>query len=154
MKKVNSIPYLFFSREHFMNMFKLDNIEFFIAYFDDQPIACYSGLVSKEYYGNYLRSSLTEYNKTGVNPLMYWSMIQSAKNHGCQFVHFGGGTNGDLDNTLLQYKMNFSQTLIDFYIGKKIHNKEVYSEVLDQWRVNYPDSFARNKKMLLGYREI
>ena len=39
-------------------------------------------------------------------------------------------------------------------IGKKIHNKEVYSEVLDQWRVNYLDSFARNKKMLLGYREI
>ena len=154
MKKVNSIPYLFFSREHFMNMFKLDNIEFFIAYLDDQPIACYSGLVSKEYYGNYLRASLTEYNKTGVNPLMYWSMIQSAKNHGCQFVHFGGGTNGDLDNTLLQYKMNFSQTLTDFYIGKKIHNKEVYSEVLDQWRVNYPDSFARNKKKQYRYSEI
>jgi len=154
MKKVNSIPYLFFSRKHFMNMFKLDNIEFFIAYLDDKPIACYSGLVSKEYYGNYLRASLTEYNKTGVNPLMYWSMIQSAKNHGCQFVHFGGGTNGDMDNSLLLYKMNFSQTLSDFYIGKKIHNKEVYDDIVQQWKSNHQESYEENKQMLLGYREI
>lgn len=154
MKKVNSIPYLFFSREHFMNMFKLDTIEFFIAYLDDQPIACYSGLVSKKYYGNYLRASLTDYNKTGVNTLMYWSMIQSAKNHGCHYVHFGGGTNGDLDNTLLQYKMNFSQTLTDFYIGKKIHYKEVYDEIIQQWKSKNQESYEDKKHMLLGYREI
>lgn len=154
MEKVNSIPYLFFSKQHFLNMFKLDNIEFFLAYLDDQPIACYSGLVSKEYYGNYLRASLTEFNKTGVNTLMYWSMIQSAKKNGCHFVHLGGGTNGDSDNSLLQYKMNFSQTLSDFYIGKKIHNKDIYDIVLQQWKSNHPKSYEKNKQMLLGYREI
>lgn len=154
MKKVNSIPYLFFSRQHFMNMFKLDNIEFFLAYIDDQPIACYSGLVSKEYYSNYLRASLTEYNKTGVNTLMYWSMIQSAKNHGCHYVHFGGGTNGDVDNSLLQYKMNFSQSQSDFYIGKKVHNQQIYDEIIKQWQMKFPKSYVNNEKMLLGYREI
>lgn len=154
MEHVHSIPYLFFSLEHFRNMFKMDDIEFFIAYQDDIPIACYSGLVSKEYYGNYLRASLTEYNKTGVNTLMYWSMIKSAKAHGCHYVHFGGGTSGDPENSLLKYKMNFSQTLSEFWIGKNVHNQKIYDQVVSQWKEKYPESYEAHKVMLLGYREI
>lgn len=154
MEHVHSIPYLFFSLDHFRNMFQMDDIEFFIAYQDDIPIACYSGLVSKEYYGNYLRASLTEYNKTGVNTLMYSSMIKSAKAHGCHYVHFGGGTSGDPENSLLKYKMNFSQTLSEFWIGKKVHNQMIYDQVVSQWKEKYPESYEAHKVMLLGYREI
>lgn len=154
MEHVNSIPYLFFNIEHFRNMFKQDNIEFFIAYQGDTPIACYSGLVSDYYYSNYLRASLTEYNRTGVNTLMYWSMIQSAKKHGCHYVHFGGGTSSDPENSLLKYKMNFSKTLSEFWIGKRIHNQEVYNNVVEQWKTKHPDSYEAHKVMLLGYREI
>lgn len=154
MTHVHSIPYLFFSLEHFRNMFQMDEIEFFIAYLDDKPIACYSGLVSKEYYGNYLRASLTDYNKTGVNTLMYWSMIKSAKAHGCHYVHFGGGTNSDPENSLLKYKMNYSKTLSEFWIGKKVHNQTVYNQIVEQWKERYPESYEAHKLMLLGYREI
>ena len=154
MEHVNSIPYLFFNLQHFRNMFCQDNIEFFIAWQGDTPIACYSGLVSEEYYGNYLRASLTEYNKTGVNTLMYWSMIQSAKSHGCHYVHFGGGTSGDPENSLLHYKMNFSKTLSEFWIGKRVHNQMVFDQIVGQWKTKYPDSYEAHKVMLLGYREI
>lgn len=154
MEHVNSIPYLFFNLQHFRNMFEMENIEFFIAWQGDTPIACYSGLVSEEYYGNYLRASLTEYNRTGVNTLMYWSMIQSAKAHGCHYVHFGGGTSGNPDNSLLHYKMNFSKTLSEFWIGKKIHNQNVYDKIVEQWKQKFPESYEAHKVMLLGYREI
>lgn len=154
MEHVNSIPYLFFNLQHFHNMFEMENIEFFIAWQGDTPIACYSGLVSEEYYGNYLRASLTEYNRTGVNTLMYWSMIQSAKTHGCHYVHFGGGTSGDPNNSLLHYKMNFSKTLSEFWIGKKVHNQTVYDQVVEQWKTKHPESYEAHKVMLLGYREI
>lgn len=154
MEHVHSIPYLFFSLDHFRNMFQMEEIEFFIAYQDEKPIACYSGLVSPIYYGNYLRASLTDYNKTGVNTLMYWSMIKSAKAHGCHYVHFGGGTSSDIDNSLLQYKMNFSKTLAEFWIGKKIHNQVVYDQIVEQWKQKYPESYETHKVMLLGYREI
>lgn len=154
MEHVNSIPYLFFNIEHFRNLFKMNNVEFFIAYMDNIPIACYSGLVSQNYYSNYLRASLTEYNKTGVNTLMYWSMIKSAKDHGCHYVHFGGGTNSDPNNSLLKYKMNYSQTLSEFWIGKKIHNRSVYDNIVEQWKQKYPDCYESHKMMLLGYREL
>ena len=154
MEHVHSIPYLFFNLEHFRNLFKMKDVEFFIAYLDNSPIACYSGLVSPVFYGNYLRASLTEYNRTGVNTLMYWSMIKSAKAHGCHYVHFGGGSNNDPENSLLKYKMNFSQTLSEFWIGKKIHNPDVYGQVVKQWMDKYPDSYVNHNKMLLGYREI
>lgn len=154
MEHVHSIPYLFFSLDHFRNMFQMEEIEFFIAYQDEKPIACYSGLVSPVYYGNYLRASLTEYNKTGVNTLMYWSMIKSAKAHGCHYVHFGGGSSSDPENSLLKYKMNFSRTLSEFWIGKKVHNQEIYDQVVSQWKEKYPESYESHKVMLLGYREI
>ena len=154
MEHVKSIPYLFFNLQHFRNMFKLNNIEFFIAWQGDIPIACYSGLVSEDYYGNYLRASLTEFNRTGVNTLMYWSMIKSAKAHGCHYVHFGGGTNGDPENSLLHYKMNFSKTLSEFWIGKKVHNQVVYDQIVEQWKTKHPDSYEHNSVKLLGYREI
>lgn len=154
MEHVNSIPYLFFNLQHFRNMFEMENIEFFIAWQGDIPIACYSGLVSEFYYGNYLRASLTDYNRTGVNTLMYWSMIQSAKAHGCHYVHFGGGTSGDPNNSLLHYKMNFSKTLSEFWIGKKIHNQVVYDQIVEQWKQKHPKSYEAHKVMLLGYREI
>lgn len=154
MEHVNSIPYLFFNLQHFRNMFQQDNIDFFIAWQEDIPIACYSGLVSEEYYGNYLRASLTEYNRTGVNTLMYWSMIKSAKAHGCHYVHFGGGTSGDPENSLLKYKMNFSKTLSEFWIGKKVHNQKIYDQVVAQWKEKFPKSYKTHNMMLLGYREI
>ena len=154
MEHVHSVPYLFFSLEHFRNMFQMDEIEFFIAYQEEKPIACYSGLVSPVFYGNYLRASLTEYNKTGVNTLMYWSMIKSAKAHGCRYVHFGGGTSGDPENSLLKYKMNFSHTLSEFWIGKKVHNQAVYNQIVGQWKQKHPESYEAHKVMLLGYREI
>lgn len=154
MEHVNSIPYLYFNLQHFRNMFKMDDIEFFFAWQGDKPIACYSGLVSDCYYGNYLRASLTEFNRTGVNTLMYWSMIRSAKAHGCHYVHFGGGTNSDPNNSLLHYKMNFSKTITEFWIGKKVHNEDVYSQVVSQWKSRYPECYESHKVMLLGYREI
>ena len=154
MVHVNSIPYLFFNEDHFRRMFHNENIEFFIAYQDNTPIACYSGLVSKDYYSNYLRASKTDYNKTGVNTLMYCSMIQSAKAHGCKYVHLGGGSNDDPENSLLKYKMNYSKTLSHFYIGKRIHNPIVYNDIVRQWKERHPDSFNNHSKMLLGYREI
>lgn len=154
MEHVNSIPYLFFNLQHFRNMFNQDNIEFFIAWQGDIPIACYSGLVSEEYYGNYLRASLTDYNRTGVNTLMYWSMIKSAKAHGCHYVHFGGGTSGDPENSLLKYKMNFSHTLSEFWIGKRVHNQGIYDKIVAQWKEKHPKSYETHKVMLLGYREV
>ena len=81
-------------------------------------------------------------------------MIKSAKAHGCHYVHFGGGTSGDPENSLLHYKMNFSKTLSEFWIGKKVHNETVYNQIVEQWKENYPDSYATHKQMLLGYREV
>lgn len=81
-------------------------------------------------------------------------MIKSAKAHGCHYVHFGGGTSGDPENSLLKYKMNFSQTLSEFWIGKKVHNQAVYDQIVEQWKQKYPVSYEAHKVMLLGYREI
>jgi N,N'-diacetyllegionaminate synthase len=39
-------------------------------------------------------------------------------------------------------------------LDEKMHNEDIYDEVVRQWRQNHPHSFEKNKHLLLGYRDI
>lgn len=95
-----------------------------------------------------------EYSRIPAGNLLLWYGIQKAKARGCKWFHFGGGTSSDDNDSLLHFKQNFSREQGEFWIGKRIHNQEIYNEVVRQWQQKYPESFAKNSKMLLGYREI
>jgi len=41
---------------------------------------------------------------------------------------------------------------LPFYIGKKIHNKIIYDEVVRQWEEKYPGKILKYKNHLLKYR--
>ena len=63
-----------------------------------------------------------------------------------------GGGNNPGDN-LFKYKRSFSLNgVLDFYIGKKIHNKEVYGLVCKAWESKYPEKKEKYKNFLLKYR--
>ena len=83
---------------------------------------------------------------------LYWEMFKYAKNKGCKVLHLGGGDSPEEDNPLLKFKTNFSKDSADFYIAKKIHNEEVYKEVVKQWELKYPDKTEKYKNFLLKYR--
>lgn len=154
MENVNSSNYLYFNREFFQELFRLKNLDLFIAYVGEKPIACYSCFYSTKFYHTFLSASLSEYNKIGVNPLLYLTLIDMAKRRYCAYVHLGGGTNGDISNSLFRFKSNYSDKTSEFFIGKRVLNTDIYSDIVKQWKNNYPESYEKNKVKLLGYREI
>ena len=54
------------------------------------------------------------------------------KEHGFRYIHHGGGRSSDPNDALFQYKKKFGKnTEFDFYIGKKIWNKDVYDMLVE-----------------------
>lgn len=124
------------------------------AMLDGKVIASSMFMFSDDYAHYHLSARDREYSRYAANNLILWYGIQRAKERGCRWFHFGGGTTGDDNDSLLKFKKEFSKTLCEFWIGKRVHNQVVYDQIMEQWKTNHPDSYEQNKVKLLGYREI
>jgi hypothetical protein len=49
-------------------------------------------------------------------------------------LHLGGGLSLDKEDRLFRYKSGFSSISNDFYIGRRIHNAEVYNALSASWQ--------------------
>lgn len=156
MTNLNAEDYYFFPQsyyEEFKQSFK-DNSVLCLALFEGKVIAGSMFMFSKDYAHYHLSARDREYSKYAANNLILWYGIQKAKERGCKWFHFGGGTTGEECDSLLLFKQNFSKTKTEFWIGKRVHNQKVYNSIVEQWKEKHPDSYEAHKVMLLGYREI
>ena len=125
-----------------------------LAQYDGKIIAGSMFMYSENYAHYHLSARDREYSRYAANNLILWYGIQKAKERGCKWLHFGGGTTGDDNDSLLKFKRDFSKTLGEFWMGKRVHNQGVYNSIVKQWEEKFPESYAANKVKLLGYREI
>jgi hypothetical protein len=156
MRNVNAEGFYFFPPKYY-DTFKETfgrNLELCFAMYEGKPIAGSMFMFSKDYAHYHLSGRDKNYYKIAANNAVLWYGIQKAKERGCKWFHFGGGTTGADDDLLLHFKQNFSKENGEFRIGKRVHNQEVYDQIVEQWKANHPDSYEHNKIKLLGYREI
>ena len=125
-----------------------------LAMYEGKPIAGSMFMFSDGYAHYHLSGRDREFSRYAANNLILWYAIRKAKERGCKWFHFGGGTTGDESDSLLKFKKEFSKTETEFWIGKRVHNHAIYDEIVRQWQTNYPDHYEGNKVKLLGYREI
>ena len=125
-----------------------------LALYNGKAIAGSMFMFSNDYAHYHLSARDREYSRYAANNLILWYGIQKAKERGCKWFHFGGGTTGNDDDSLLRFKKEFSKTLCEFWIGKRVHNQSVYNLIIEQWQTLHSDSYNLNKAKLLGYREV
>lgn len=125
-----------------------------LATYDGKVIAGSMFMYSDDYAHYHLSARDRDYSRYAANNLILWYGIQKAKERGCKWLHFGGGTTGDDGDSLLRFKKEFSKTICEFWIGKRVHNQEIYNQIVEQWKNKYPDSYEKNHVKLLGYREV
>lgn len=131
-----------------------DNSLLCLAMLGGKVIAGSMFMFSDDYAHYHLSARDREYSRYAANNLILWYGIQKAKERGCKWFHFGGGTTGEDDDSLLKFKKEFSKTFCEFWIGKRVHNQKVYDQIVEQWKTKFPESFEYNRVKLLGYREI
>ena len=156
MTNLNAEGYYFFPQNYYDEYkasFKDKSILFFVI-LNGKSIAGSMFMFSQDYAHYHLSARDREYSKYAANNLILWYGIQKAKELGCKWFHFGGGTTGAENDSLLLFKQNFSKTKTEFWIGKRVHNQAVYDCIVEQWKEKHPASYESHKVMLLGYREI
>ena len=125
--------FYYFSQDYFDTLLKSfrDNILNINVFVDDICIA--SGLYFV--YGKYLHAHLSgtksEYLEFSPAYLLKYLTCQWSKDHNIDYIHYGGGISNDPEDSLLQFKSKFTRKgFFDFYIGKKIYNREVYAALV------------------------
>ncbi len=155
MSDINALPYYYFNKDYFKNFRDSlgENQVLLLAKLNGEVICGMLLMFYKQYAHYHLSGRVKEFSNLAPNNLILDYAIRYAQEQKCRCFHFGGGNTNSNTDTLFKFKSNFSGTHKDFYIGKKIHNREVYDNVVSQWQVKYESSYLKNKIKLLGYRE-
>ena len=156
MLNVNAEEFYFFPKGYYEGMQQTmgDNLMLCFAMVEGKPISGSMFMFSKDYAHYHLSGRDKGYHKIASSNAVLWYGIQKAKERGCRWFHFGGGTTGDENDRLLHFKRNFSKDHGEFWIGKRVHYQKIYDDVVNQWITKHPESHAAHRMMLLGYREI
>lgn len=132
MDKNNAEAYYYFSKEFFYNTKELlkDQLYIFNALFENRVIA--SMLIMK--YGDFVHYHLggsdSQYIQLAPNNLLFYKIALWGHEQGCKYLHLGGGYRGNSDSLFI-FKKTFSKDgIANFYIGKKVHNPEIYKELV------------------------
>jgi len=155
MKEVEASPYYFFNENYALNFnnFLGDNQVLLLADYQGQKICSMLLMLQGNYAHYHLSGRVREFSKLAANNLILDEALQIAKEQGAHFFHFGGGNSNDLNDPLFKFKANFSKTYKDFYIGKKVHNKEMYEQICLKWETKHPDLKDKYKYFLLKYKQ-
>ncbi len=87
-------------------------------------------LLSDEVIYAHVSGTDREYMKYSPSDLDYADTINWGCENGYKYFLLGGGTTSSEDDSLYNYKKSFANTEFDFYIGKKIWNKEDYDYIV------------------------
>ncbi|NPD46742.1 GNAT family N-acetyltransferase [Lentimicrobium sp. S6] len=154
MHYVMAADYYFFNERYYESQFEnlQDDIQLYYALLDGEIIGG-SLIMFKEQYAHYhLSARKHAFSKLAATNLILDTAIQDAINKGCKYFHFGGGNSSDEKDPLFVFKSNFSKQKGQFHIGKRIHNQEVYNQVVAQWEKKYPELAESNRHIVLKYK--
>ncbi len=152
MENVDAEDYYFFDKKYFENFRKnlATNHKLLTAIYNEE-IICSMLLMYKGDYAHYhLSGRRRDFSKLAANNLVLHHAINLAKQIGCKKFHFGGGTSSDVKDHLFRFKAGFSKSISRFKIGKKVHNQDIYDQVIESWEMKNPEKKSMN--LLLKYR--
>jgi len=149
MKKVNASSFYYFDEMYYKNILDIDGINIFNVKYEEKTIASAIFMKYNGHFHYHLAGSKKEYLNIAPNNFLLWEAIKYAYENKCDNFHLGGGTDSSLENSLYKFKKSFSNNEMKFFIGKRIHNKEVYKNLIDLWKIKN----NKNSKLFLQYKE-
>ncbi|MVX62345.1 peptidoglycan bridge formation glycyltransferase FemA/FemB family protein [Clostridium chromiireducens] len=148
MNKVEANDYYYFDEKYYEQMNTSDNYVLLNIKKTDVIIASAIFMKYGEYFHYHLAGSLKEYLKFAPNNLLLWEAIKVGCKSGAKWFHFGGGLSDSLEDNLFKFKSSFSKCTADFYIGKRVHNREIYEHLIIEWEKKN----NRKAEILLQYK--
>ena len=109
-----------------------ENILLINIFNDNELIASGYYFVYGKYMHAHLSGTIKKYLKLSPAYMIRYAATIWGKENGYEMIHGGGGVTTKEDDSLFIFKKRFSQkTEFDFYLGKRIINKEVYDLLIE-----------------------
>lgn len=144
MDRNNATDYYYFDDEYFNNILKYykNNLVLIEAIFEGKVIAAGLYFIYKDIIHIHLSGTLNEYLYLSPAYVLRYAITVWGKENGYKLIHHGGGRSNSEDDSLYLFKKNFAKLYdVDFYIGKKIWNQELYNKLCEIKNVNPDESF-------------
>lgn len=153
MNKLGADDFFVFDRDYYTEWVKNIPNSFLGVVLYEKKVISAAIFFYSEIYGHYhLAGSHPDFLSLNPNNFMIWEAAKELKKKNIKLLHLGGGSNGNLDNSLLSFKSRFSPLRLDFNIGKMIFNMEVYQQICKNWENNNPNKAVNLKNLLLKYK--
>lgn len=144
MDRNNATEFYYFDDEYFENILKnfRKNVILVEAIFEGKTIAAGFYFIYNKTIHIHLSGTLTEYLYLSPAYILRYAVTVWGKEHGYNFVHHGGGRSNSEEDSLYLFKKNFAKLEdVDFYIGKKIWNEEIYKKLCKIKNVDINEEF-------------
>lgn len=146
--------YYYFDNKYFDSILRDLRDELLVAelIFEDKIIASEMYFILDKIIHAHLLGSLDEYLHLSAGCVLGYVAALWGKDNGYDYIHHGGGRTNSEDDPLYRYKKKFGKnTDFDFYIGKKIWDKDKYYELCKINNINiYTDFFPAYRSQDVG----
>ena len=155
MKKLDARDEYHFSKEYFKNIIELGD-DRWTVYLTYTPKGEVMGgcllLLSNKFCHYHLSGSIQEHLKWAPNDVLRDTVIKDMLNSNFDAIHFGGGRTNSSSDSLLLFKLKFSQQKCRFKVGGCILDNEAYHSICRQWEIENPNKKSKFNDFLLKYR--
>ncbi|WP_066190741.1 GNAT family N-acetyltransferase [Gracilibacillus timonensis] len=134
MDRNKASEYYYFAEDYFnlcLEYFK-DNLLLVEAIFEGEVIAMGFYFIYGDFIHTHLSGTISDYLHLSPAYILRYALTQWGKEKGYKVIHHGGGRSNDPNDSLYKFKKRFSKnTEFNFFIGKKIWNKNVYKQLCE-----------------------
>lgn len=138
MKRSNAEEEYYFSKDFFENLNKMkDNIMYFYVVYKGKIISAELVIYGAQNCYSYLGGTDKDFFELRPNDFLKYEIIKWAKEKELKNFVLGGGYG--LDDGIYQYKTCLApKGIVDFYIGRKIFNTNVYNQLVELRAIDNP----------------
>jgi serine/alanine adding enzyme len=132
MKRVGADSYYYFDAEYFSRCLEYfgERIVLVEALYEGQVIGAELHFFYNNFIHTHLSGTLDGYHHLSPVYVMTFAIAEWGKANGADFIHAGGGTTNEPDDSLYLFKKKFGHhTEFDFFVGRRVWNPAVYTEL-------------------------
>jgi len=144
MDRNNASDYYYFDDDYFSQCVELfrENLLLVEAIYEEESIAMGLYFVYDKMIHTHLSGTLSEFLYLSPAYILRYAVTKWGKEKGYKLIHHGGGRSNSLQDSLYLFKKQFGKnTEFEFYVGKKVWNREIYNKLCEYEKVNKGSEF-------------
>jgi hypothetical protein len=156
MKRINAKNYYFFNKKYFIDLANFVNEYGWLikASLDGKWIGGAIFLKGPKTLHYHLSATDPSYRIPGITNALLLRAMELGAASGLNALHLGGGNSDDLSDSLYRFKIKMGDKTNKYFVGKRIHNHGIYSQLKHSWESRYPALKEQYNNRLLCYRFI